>query len=103
MAAGTTVVASALDGYRNVATDDVDSLLVPPSEPDALAFALGRAMSDRQLTDRLRAAGIARADQFAMSSLADRYVEIYGRLIEQRRRESRGRGDPVPAGVAPVH
>ena len=28
MAAGATVVASALDGYRNVATDGVDSLLV---------------------------------------------------------------------------
>ena len=103
MAAGTTVVASALDGYRNVATDDVDSLLVPPGEPDALAFALGRAMSDRQLADRLRAAGIARADQFAMSSLADRYVEIYRRLIDRRRRESRGRGDPAAVGVAPVH
>ena len=33
MAAGTTVVASGLDGYRNVATDRVDSLLVPPATP----------------------------------------------------------------------
>jgi LemA protein len=37
MAAGTCVVASALDGYRNVATDGVDSLLVPPGDADALA------------------------------------------------------------------
>ena len=36
MAAGTTVVASALDGYRNVATDAVDALLVPPGDVDAL-------------------------------------------------------------------
>ena len=103
MAAGTAVVASALDGYRNVATDDVDSLLVPPGEPDALASALARAMSDRELSDRLRAAGTARADQFAMSALADRYVEIYDRLVEQRSREHQGRGDPAPAAAAPVH
>jgi phosphatidylinositol alpha-mannosyltransferase len=103
MTAGTAVVASALDGYRNVATDDVDSLLVPPGEPDALASALARAMSDRELTDRLRAAGTARADQFAMTALADRYVEIYDRLVEQRSLEHQGRGDPAPATAAPVH
>ena len=40
MAAGTPVVASALDGYRNVATDGVDAVLVPPGDPDALAAAL---------------------------------------------------------------
>ena len=34
MAAGTTVVASALDGYRNVATDGVDALLVEPGDAD---------------------------------------------------------------------
>ena len=42
MAAGTPIVASALDGYRNVATDGVDALLVPPGDVDALAAALRR-------------------------------------------------------------
>ena len=37
MAAGTAIVASALDGYRNVATDGVDALLVEPGDVDALA------------------------------------------------------------------
>ena len=37
MAAGTPVVASGLDGYRNVATDGVDALLVEPGDVDALA------------------------------------------------------------------
>ena len=49
MAAGTCVVASALDGYRNVATDGVDSLLVPPGDADALAAAIGRALREPQL------------------------------------------------------
>ena len=51
MAAGTPVVASALDGYRNVATDDVDALLVEPGDVDALAAAL-RARARRRRARR---------------------------------------------------
>lgn len=81
MAAGTPVVASALDGYRNVATDDVDALLVPPGDPDALAEVLHRVLVDDDLARRLVAAGERRADDFAMSRLAAAYVSIYERLI----------------------
>lgn len=80
MAAGTPVVASSLEGYRNVATDGADALLVPPGDPDALAAALTRVLTDRDLADRLVAAGTHRADQFAMSTLAARYVAIYERI-----------------------
>ncbi len=84
MAAGTAVVASALDGYRNVATDGVDSILVEPGDPVALADALRTIVHDRTLLDRLRDAGMQRADQFAMTSLADRYVEIYHAVVARR-------------------
>jgi phosphatidylinositol alpha-mannosyltransferase len=80
MAAGTMVVASSLDGYRNVATHDVDALLVEPGDVDALAGALRLAIDESGPADRLRAAGDLRAEQFAMTALADRYVEIYHRL-----------------------
>ena len=81
MAAETTVVASALDGYRNVATHDVDALLSEPGSVDGLARQLRRALEDEALTVRLRAAGTTRAQRFSMSSLVDRYVEIYRRLM----------------------
>jgi phosphatidylinositol alpha-mannosyltransferase len=84
MAAGTPVVASALDGYRNVATDEVDALLTPPGDADALAAALHRVLSDRVLAVRLIANGTARADQLAMATLAERYVEIYRDAIAAR-------------------
>lgn len=77
MAAGTTVVASALDGYRNVATSEVDSLLVEPGDVTALAGALDAALHDHDLSRRLRQAGAERAEEFAMTLLTDRYVEIY--------------------------
>ncbi len=81
MAAGTTVVASALDGYRNVATDDVDAALVEPGDAAALCGALERALTDEAFATRLRTAGTDRAEGFAMSRLADRYLEIYADLV----------------------
>jgi phosphatidyl-myo-inositol alpha-mannosyltransferase len=80
MAAGATVVASALDGYRNVATDGRDALLVPPDDPHLLATALDRVVTDRQLSTELRAAGARRAEDFAMTRLAERYLEIYDEI-----------------------
>jgi phosphatidylinositol alpha-mannosyltransferase len=89
MAAGTCVVAGALDGYRNVATDGRDALLVEPGDVVALAGALRSALGDEALADRLRNAGRRRAEGFAMTTLADRYIEIYDTLrceIPSRRR-----------------
>lgn len=81
MAAGTAVVASSLDGYRNVATDDVDSLLVPPGDVGALSGALRRLLADAQLRHRLARAGQRRAEDFSMDTLAEAYAERYRRLV----------------------
>lgn len=86
MAAGTPVVASALDGYRNVASDGVDALLVPPRDVDALAAALRRVLTEPQMASALVAAGHRRADDFAMSRLATEYVDMYCHLLETRPR-----------------
>ena len=92
MAAGVPVVASSLDGYRNVATDGVDAVLVPPNDVDALAGALRRVLGDPGLAASLVRNGAARADCFAMSALAASYVEIYHDLIE---------GKPRPVDASP--
>jgi phosphatidylinositol alpha-mannosyltransferase len=81
MAASTTVVASSLDGYRNVATDGVDALLVPPGDAAALAAALCRVLADGDLAARLHVAGWERAQRFSMTALAAAYVAIYRELI----------------------
>ncbi|MBI4885023.1 MAG: glycosyltransferase family 4 protein [Actinobacteria bacterium] len=82
MAAGTCIVASALDGYRNVATDDIDALLVAPGDKHALAKAIEVALGDRALAERLVAAGAVRADEFSMTTLACRYAEIYREVAQ---------------------
>lgn len=81
MAAATPVVASGIDGYRNVATDEVDALLVEPGDAAALADALRRVMSDASLAERLRTNGSRRAQDFSMTKLAREYLVMYHELI----------------------
>jgi phosphatidylinositol alpha-mannosyltransferase len=98
MAAGTAVVASSIDGYQNVATHDRDAILVPPGDPAALAEALHLVTTDDVLAGRLREAGTAHAQEFAMAMLVDRYIEIYRELLGVS-----PDGDPAVAAPAPVH
>ena len=89
MAAGTCVVASSLDGYRNVATHEVDSLLVEPGEPSQLAAALHRALTEPDLVHRLTEAGNVRADDFSMTTLAQHYAQIYREVAAPPSRDRR--------------
>ena len=81
MAAGTPVVASNLDGYRNVATDDETALLVETGNVESLASALARVLVDTRLAARLTANGREHAQRFSMDALADRYIEMYERAL----------------------
>lgn len=81
MAAGTPVVASNLDGYRNVATDDETALLVETGNVASLASALARVLTDPLLATRLTANGREHAQRFSMDALADRYIELYERAL----------------------
>jgi phosphatidylinositol alpha-mannosyltransferase len=84
MAARTPVVASDLAGYRNVATDGVDAVLVPPGDAGALADAVRRVLVDDDLAVTLVAGGDRRAAEHSMERLADRYLELYAPLVAAR-------------------
>ena len=81
MAAQVAVVASDLPGYRAVARPAVDALLVPPGDAAALASALERVLRDADHAARLVSSGAQRASGFAMERLAERYLELYARLL----------------------
>ena len=80
MAAGAAIVASDLSGYRLVARPDLDGLLVPPGDPDALAGALNTVLADPVRRKELVASGHVRAESFSMDQLADHYLELYERV-----------------------
>lgn len=81
MAAGTPVVASDLPAYRVVAGDGQDAALVPTGDSDALAKALLQALSGSADTVRRVERGRERAQEFAMTRLADAYLARYQRLL----------------------
>jgi phosphatidyl-myo-inositol alpha-mannosyltransferase len=94
MAAGTPVVASDLDGYKNVATHGKDALLVEPGDALALANALHRVLEEPALAAQLKAAGCRRAEEFSMRSLALAYVRLYEEAVASFQREQ---DEPSPA------
>lgn len=81
MAAGTTVVASDIHGYRAVARDGHDALLVPPNDARALAGGLANVLDSEALSSHYRAAGTSRAGHFSMRKLAEAYVPLYERAM----------------------
>ena len=85
MAAGSAVVASDIDGYRTVARQGREAVLVPPNDAVALRAELQRVLDDAALRERLVAAGRVRADEFSMTKLAERFVGIYERAIVANR------------------
>lgn len=81
MAAGVPVVSTNIDGYRNVATDGVNAILVEPGNARALASSLARVLTDSHFSQQLAANGVTRARQFSMDSLADHYLELYQKAL----------------------
>jgi phosphatidylinositol alpha-mannosyltransferase len=82
MAAGRPVVATDIPGYREVVSDGVDGLLVPPRDPGALAAGLVRILREPGLASRLGEAARERARTFDWPIVVDRVEELYGRAIE---------------------
>jgi glycosyltransferase involved in cell wall biosynthesis len=88
LAAGVPLVATAVEGLREVVDHGETGLLVPPDAPAALASAIGALLADRALTARLGAAGQRAArERFDASRLARRNLDVYESLLGVRGRE----------------
>lgn len=83
MAAGTPVVASDINGYRNVARPGVEARMVPSGDRAALAKALQAALEGGPETDGMVQCGLERAATFSMDNLARRYLELYERAARR--------------------
>jgi phosphatidylinositol alpha-mannosyltransferase len=77
MAAGLPIVTSDIDGYREVVRHEREGLLVPPSDPLAVARAAFRLIDDDALARRLGDAGRIRARDFAWTRVAHEVEAVY--------------------------
>ncbi|HXZ57684.1 MAG TPA: glycosyltransferase family 4 protein [Gaiellaceae bacterium] len=79
-ACATPVVASDIEGYRDVMTDET-GVLVPPGDPAALAEAVTSLLADEPRRERLGAAARKLAqERYAWDDIARRLSAIYERL-----------------------
>jgi glycosyltransferase involved in cell wall biosynthesis len=83
MTCGVPVVATPVGGIPEVVTDEVDALLVPPRDSQALAGALARVLNDRALAARLSDGGRRRAlEDYSPAAIVKRVDAIYSELLE---------------------
>jgi phosphatidylinositol alpha-1,6-mannosyltransferase len=79
-ACGLPVIAGRDGGPRDVVTDGVNGLLVDGNDPDAIASAILKLATDRDLYERLRAGGLALAQRLDWSSRAQQFLALCDRL-----------------------
>ena len=85
MACGLPVVASRVGGIPEVVTEGEHGYLVPPSDTEALATALGRYVADPDLARRHGDAARRRIEQrFGMDAMLSAYLGLYDHLYEQK-------------------
>lgn len=86
MAGSLPIVATDAEGTRNVIEHDRTGLLVPRSDPRALAEAILRLLSDPQESARLASAARATAVQrFSVDAMVAKYAALYRELLPQTR------------------
>ncbi len=85
MAAGLPVVASNIEGFAGVITDNIDGLLARPKDEDDIAEKILRVLRNPVLAGNLGKAGQAQAVHYSWDSVAHRVMSYYERILYERR------------------
>jgi glycosyltransferase involved in cell wall biosynthesis len=89
MASGKPVVATNIRGCREEVVDGVTGLLVPVNDPQSLAQAIIKILSNPTMARQMGEAGRKRAvELFDEKLVIDRQVEVYRRLVGARLKEN---------------
>jgi len=86
MAAGKPVVATDIDGYRGVVTDQAEGLLVRPGDTAALVGAIERLAGDPELRETMGRRGRRKASAFDWGRVANDVERLYRELLNGRPR-----------------
>ncbi len=77
MASGVPVVSTNVGGLPFILRDDVTGLMVPASDPQAMANAVLRVVGDPELARRLAAAATLDVEQYAWTHVRQRWADVY--------------------------
>ena len=76
MTCGTVCIATDVSGSRDLLTEGVDGLLVPPEDPDGLAKAIMSVISNEELRERLIRNGLETSRRFSIHKVIKDEVEV---------------------------
>jgi sugar transferase (PEP-CTERM/EpsH1 system associated) len=90
MASGLPVIATNVGGNRELVVDGETGMLVPPSDPIAMADAIQSYLRDPAKLERHGQAGRKRAvEHFSIEKMVEGYLRVYDEVLAER---GRGRG-----------
>ena len=78
---GLPIVATAVGGVPEMVHDGVDALLAPPDDPEALAQAIVRLLTEPGLAQGLSQAAIANAQRFTWDAVRPQMMAVYGTVL----------------------
>ena len=85
LAAGTPVIATAVEGNLEQIRDGVEGFLVQPNDPDALADRIDLVLSNPKRHRKMRDHALKRARFFDWQHMVDRYEETYQQVLDRKR------------------
>lgn len=86
MASGVPIVATDLDGVREIVEDGKEAILVLPDDPERLANAIRDVAGDPVLRASITRAARERVEEFSSDRMVERTLEVYRRVTEPRAR-----------------
>jgi phosphatidylinositol alpha-mannosyltransferase len=86
MASGTPIVASDIEGYREILAPGREALLFPNRDADGLAQAVLRILQNPELARTMSAAGREKAARFAWSDIARRLEALFLERLDRKQR-----------------
>ncbi len=87
MQRGVPIIATDISGTRELITDQINGLLVPPRNPSALAEAILFALKHPQATRQMAEAGLETSQAFTIEQVAKKFELLYEELIKSRGKE----------------
>jgi glycosyltransferase involved in cell wall biosynthesis len=81
MALGKPLVATGVGGPLEIVEDGTSGLLVPPGDPDALAEAVGRILTDPMLASALSRGAADRSKAFSEERMAEEFADLLTTVV----------------------
>jgi glycosyltransferase involved in cell wall biosynthesis len=98
MALGRPVIGTDAGGPREIVTDGVDGLLVPPGDAATLAAALERLIDDPEQARAMGQKARARSGEFGVERMVGGVLGLYEELLSPPRRRASAGGAVDQAG-----